>query len=300
MKINKILILIIVILAIIIIAEYLWLDNKEGGNKAVAIVNGEKIMEDEFLLVLKEQYGQEALNGLINKLVIEEAAIKYGIDANQKEIERQYKTFMRDYNTEEEFIIFLEEQMGMTKDKLLAQIEHYAKWEEIATKDINVTDDQIEAYYKKNKENYSIPENYHIQQIVVSSEEEANQIIYELKNGSNFNALAKERTIDYLSISTGGDLGKVYVNDPSIDPAIINKAKTMKTNDIATVKIGDFYAIIQVLGHEKTVQYLLEDVKNEIRKEIALSQANSLPLVLEQLKEDMDVKILDKTLGNSE
>ncbi len=300
MKINKILILIIVILVFAIIGEYLWFESKEAENKVVAIINDKKIMEDEFMLSLKDQYGKEVLNDLINEKVIAEAAIKYGIIANQDEIDRQYQDFKRDYDTEEEFIIFLEEQMGLTKDKLLAHIEYYVLWEEIATKDVNVSDDQISAYYNKNMINYSIPENFHIQQIVVRSEEEAEQVIKELKNGSDFNTLAKERTIDYLSISTGGDLGKLYIDDPSIDPVIISKAETMKINDIATVKIGDYYAIIQLLGHEKTVQYALEDVKEEIRREIALSQANSLPLVLEQLKEDMNVKIVDKSLNTND
>ncbi len=299
MRVNRILVLIITILLITVIVEYLWFDNKIDGDEAVALINNTKITEDEFMTELKDNYGKEVLEDLINKKVIAEAAANYGITANQNEINRQYNEFMKDYDTEEEFIIYLEEQMGWTKDELIDFIEYYTIWEEIATMDINVTDEQISAYFEKNKSNYSIPESFHIQQIVVRSEVEAEQVVNELANGSDFNTLAKERSMDYLSISTGGDLGKLYVNDPSIDPAIIDRAKTMAINDIATVQIGDYYAVIQLLGHEQTIQYSLDEVKEEIRREIALSQANSLPLVLDQLKKDMNVQILDDSLKNN-
>lgn len=293
---DRVLLLIIVILLIIIVVGSLGFISKLNGDNAVAVINNQEISEKEFLTTLKNEHGREVLEDLINKKVINEAAKKYGIVADQDEMDRQYFESMRDYETEEEFLEYLETQMGWTKEGLIDFIEYYTLWEEIATKDINVTDDQVSAYYESNKSQYSIPENFHIQQIVVKQKEEATQVINELNTGSDFNTLAKERSIDFLTISSGGDLGKIYVNDPSIDPAIINKAKTMKINDLAIIQLGDYYAVIQLLAHNKAVQYSLEEAKSEIRREIALSQANSLPLVLEQLKKEMNLQILDASL----
>ena len=292
---DRVLLFIIVILLIIIVVGSLGFISKLNGDNAVAVINNQEISEKEFLTTLKNEHGREVLEDLINKKVINEAAKKYGIVADQDEMDRQYFESMRDYEKEEEFLEYLENEMW-SKEGLLDFIEYYTLWEEIATKDINVTDDQVSAYYESNKSQYSIPENFHIQQIVVKQKEEATQVINELNTGSDFNTLAKERSIDFLTISSGGDLGKIYVNDPSIDPAIINKAKTMKINDLAIIQLGDYYAVIQILAHNKAVQYSLEEAKSEIRREIALSQANSLPLVLEQLKKEMNLQILDASL----
>ncbi|MGD9677820.1 MAG: peptidyl-prolyl cis-trans isomerase [Vulcanibacillus sp.] len=299
MRKDRILILIIAILLIIIIIGYLWFDGELNKENAVAVVNGQEISEKEFLETLKKEYGKEVLEDLIDKMVINEAAKKYGIVADQVEMDRQYNEFMKDYETEEEFMVYLETQMGWTKDGLLDFIEYYTLWEEIATKDINVSEDEVLAFYEANKSRYSIPENFHLQQIVVNTKEEANQVVDELKAGSDFNTLAKERSIDFLSISSGGDLGRIYVNDPSVDPTIINKAKTMAINEIAVIQMGEYYAVIQLLANNKELQYSYDEVKSEIRREIALSQAKSLPIVLEQLKEDMNLQIIDSSLKNN-
>ncbi|WP_339060676.1 hypothetical protein [Tepidibacillus marianensis] len=41
---------------------------------------------------------------------------------------------------------------------------------------------------------------------------------------------------------------------------------------------------------------VLNDVKSEIRRELALSQVNPLPKVLEQIKKEMGVEIIDPAL----
>ncbi|OEG00316.1 hypothetical protein BHF71_05290 [Vulcanibacillus modesticaldus] len=295
---EKILIGIIVLLIGTIITGYLWLNNGNQSPSAVAVVNGKEITYEEFINELKRLYGKEVLNEMINRKIIVEAANRYGIKASQDEIQRQYAELKKDYNSEEDFVGYLKEQVGWTKEQLLEYIEYYILWEELATKDVNISEEQIKDYYENNRSQYGIPERFRIQQIVVATEEEANQVVNELNNGSDFNTLAKERSIDMLTLGNGGDLGMVTIDDPSVDPAILNKAKALEINEIATVPIDSGYAIIRVVDHKDAVQYTLEEVKDRIRREIALSQGNSLPEVLEQLKAEMNVQILDDIIKN--
>jgi len=292
---ERILIGIIIVLSAIILVGALW-GYKMLGNGTVAVIQGEKISESEFIDQLKSLYGKEVLNEIINKKVIYMAAEKYGIKASQEEINREYNELREGYETEEDFHSFLKEQMGWTKEQLLDYIEYYILWEEIATKDVHISDEQILQYYEDNQALFTEPEKFHLHQIIVNTEEEAEQVMKELNNGSDFNTLAKERSIDILTANNGGDLGLVAISDPSIDPNIISTAVTLKMNEVAMTQTEEGYAVIQVTEHYDAVQYALEDVKDQIRREIALSQVNSLPEALEQLKMDFDVEILDPAL----
>lgn len=296
---NKILYAIIIALLLVIGLEYIYFDNKAvNEEEVVATIDGENIYQDELVAELKRLYGTETLNEMINRKVITGAAEKYGIEANQKEIDRQYNDFMKDYGTEEDFLAYLQEQLGWTKTEFLEYIEYYILWEEIATKDVTISDEEILAHYNANKSSYQDLEKFHIEQIIVETKEEADQVLRELNNGSDFNTLAKERSIDVFSLGNGGDLGIVTEEDYSVDPEIINKAKEMNIGEIASVELSNGgYGVIRLLDRIEATQYSYEDVKEEIRRELALSQVYSLPEVLEQLKIEMDVQILDPTLA---
>lgn len=298
MKKEQIFILIILVLVLVIVGGYIWLNYQlDEVNISVASVNGEEITLEEFQNELKSTYGQEVLSDLIEKKVIAIAKEKYEIKVDTTEIDRQYKDFMKDFDSEEEFLIFYEEQVGMTKEQLLDLIEYNSLLEEIATKDIIISDEEISEYYERNKSFYSEPENFHIEQIVVKTEEEAEQVVEEINNGSDFNTLAKERSIDVLSASSGGDLGKVDENNYSVESAVIERAKSQEISEIAIVKLQNNYAVTRVLEHNDAIQYSLEDVKAEIRRELALRQSISTVEVINQLKTEFNVQIYDQTLN---
>jgi peptidyl-prolyl cis-trans isomerase C len=67
---------------------------------------------------------------------------------------------------------------------------------------------------------------YHVQQIVVKTEDEAQQIITQLKKGADFEVLAKKSSID-PSGKYGGDLGFIKQGDliPALDAAIFSLNK---------------------------------------------------------------------------
>jgi len=295
---NKILYVIIIVLLLIIGIEFIYFNNKVTNDEVVvATIEGENIYQDELVEELKRLYGKETLNEMINRKVIARAAEKYEIKANQKEIDRQYNDFMKDYGTEEDFLAYLQEQLGWTKTELLEYIEYYILWEEIATKDVTISDEELLAHYNANKSSYQDLEKFHIEQIIVATKEEAEQVLKELQNGSDFNTLAKERSTDVFSLGNGGDLGIVTEEDYSVDPEIINKAKKMNVGETTSVELSNGgYAVIRLLDRIEASQYSYEDVKEEIRKELALSQVYSLPEVLEQLKIEMNVEIIDPKL----
>lgn len=294
---NNFLYAVIVLLLLVIGLEYIYFNKDDNEYVIVATIDGENIYQDELVTELKRLYGAETLNELINRKVINKAAAKYDIKVNKTEVDRQYNGFVKDYGTEEDFLAYLKEQLGWTKAELLEYIEYYILWEEIATKDVTISDEELLHHYNSNKSYFQDLEKFHIEQIIVETKEEADQVLKELENGSDFNTLAKERSIDVFSLGNGGDLGIVTEEDYSVDPEIINKAKKMNIGEITSVELSDGgYGVIRLLDRIEANQYSYEDVKEEIRRDLALSQVYSLPEVLEQLKIEMNVEILDPTL----
>ncbi len=297
-RVVKILVIIIIALAVVIAGgvTYLIISNQNDSGEVVAIVNKTKIREDAFYRELKDRYGVKTLNEMIELYIIRDAGVKYNLSVNKLETKRELDKFRSEFSTEEDFLNYLEHELGMTLTQFTREIEHYLLWELLATKDVNISEEAVNLYYQKNIEKYRVPESFHLRQIVVATEEVANELIAEIKNGANFNQIARTMSLDYTSISTGGDLGYVYADSMMVNPAIIKQARVLENQGLAAVKVGDRYHIIQLLDHQKAYQYSYTEVKDQIKRELALSYAEPLGVVLEQLKEELGVEIKDKSL----
>ncbi|MBA7689143.1 Foldase protein PrsA [subsurface metagenome] len=72
---------------------------------------------------------------------------------------------------------------------------------------VSISDEELLEYYNENKESFLEPEQVHARHILVETEEEANNLLLQLKEGlTDFAELAKEKSIG-PSAPSGGDLG---------------------------------------------------------------------------------------------
>jgi foldase protein PrsA len=97
--------------------------------------------------------------------------------------------------------------------------------------------------------------------------------VKELKEGSSFAAMAMERSIDEFSANQGGDIGFINEEDELVAPEVVEVAKSLKPEEwTGPVKVENGFAIIYL--HEKLEgkKYAFEEVKNQIRRQIALEQ----------------------------
>ncbi len=293
---NLIIIIVVLLLVLVGVITYYFTSDQKGAGDLVAIVNNVEIRETAFYNELKDRYGIMTLNEMIERLVIRDAAVKYKITANKLETNRVLGQFRSQFASEEEFISYLGSELGMTLEQFTRDVEHYILWEQLATKDIEVSEDAVNLYYQNNMDKYKVHESYHLQQIVVESEELAHELVTDIQAGANFNQLARTLSIDYMSISTGGDLGYVYADSMMVEPEIIRKARIMKEHELAIVAAGERYHVVQLLGAEEAYQYSYTEVKDQIARELALSYAEPLGVVMEQLKEELGVEIFDEPL----
>ena len=167
------------------------------------------------------------------------------------------------------------------------------KYRENFEQDLKVTDKEVEKYYKEHKDEFKEEsvEAYHIlvstlndnnKTVDDSKKEElkskAESLLKEIKNGGDFEKIAKENSDDKSSGKKGGYLG--YFTKDSKNAQFTKEAFKLEKGQVSNVFETPFgYEIVKVTN-KKTEQKSLEDSREEIVNRILadkyLDQVNSL------------------------
>ena len=98
---------------------------------------------------------------------------------------------------------------GLTDEQVRADIRAQLVSEKIfnaVTKDVKVSDADVEAFYAKNAQQFSTPESREVRHILVKTKAQAEALAAQLKAGGDFAKLAKQYSTDTGSKQTGGKL----------------------------------------------------------------------------------------------
>jgi foldase protein PrsA len=250
-------------------------------SEVIATIGETSITREQWMEELETRFGKDTLKELINSQVVEELAKKYDITVSDEVIERELTVYKSMYNSLDE------EQFGNEED-WRQQIRYSILLEELLTRDVTVPEKDLEDFYENNKELYDIDESYHLSHIVVKTEKEAELLIKELDGGSSFEALALEKSLDEFTANQGGDIGFVSKNNEYVPVDYIETASQLKAGEWSEpIEVDTGYAVI--LLHEKLEgkTYSYEEVKDQIRRQIAL----------EQMEGSVDVKPLWEEIG---
>ena len=128
---------------------------------------------------------------------------------------------------------------------------------------VQITDEQIATYYEANKAQYATKSESQLAHIQVANEKEAQAIEQQLKSGTDFATLAKEKSLDKLSATKGGDLG--WAKAGTFPTEFEKAANALQVGQVSQpVKMGNEYHIIKVLDRKPETALPLEKVKENI------------------------------------
>jgi foldase protein PrsA len=235
-------------------------------SETIATIGETTITREQWMSELESRFGKDTLKELVNIKVVDELAKKYNITVSDDVIERELAVYKSMYNSLDE------EQFG-NEDNWREQIRYSILLEELLTRDVSVPDEEIETFYENNKDLYNIEDTYHLSHIIVKTEKEANMLIDELKGGSSFEALALEKSLDEFTANQGGDIGFVSKDNEYVPSAYIETVSKLNDGEWSEpIQVDTGYAVI--LLHEKLEgkSYGYEDVKDQIRRQIAMEQ----------------------------
>lgn len=264
----------LVVIGILLIGNLLWFVGWLTPNKVespfqtgeeVASVAGKPITREEWMTAMEQEVGRDVLLELVNERVMETAATEYKIDVSDEDIDRELALLSsRDGKA----------YTGLDAKQMRQKVRSELILNRVLTKDIVIEDKAISAYYDDNKDQFEIPTAFRTELLVASSEAEAEQALKELKEGSSFDVLAKERSIDPSSASIGGDLGYVSSRSEEIDSEILQQVKELKADEVSNVfkLTDDTYAVVHVRDVLKGQSFKLKEVEEHIRRELALQQ----------------------------
>ncbi|MCH1626917.1 peptidyl-prolyl cis-trans isomerase [Ferdinandcohnia quinoae] len=239
----------------------------EETDEVVASIGEAAITRQEWLSELETRYGKETLEDMIDGKVVKQMAQKHNITLSEEDVEREMTLIKTMYNT-------LDSEK-IDDEHWQEQIELSLLVEELVTKDAVIPEEELKKFYQENKELYEIPKTYHLSHMIVGSEEEAEQVSEELKSGSSFTALAMEKSLDEFSSNRGGELGYVSADDEYIPQSYIETAAKMSPNEWSTpIQVEEGFAIIILHEVINEVSYSFDEVKNQIRRQIAIDQMN--------------------------
>jgi foldase protein PrsA len=255
-------ILILVVFNVLTIVFFLSRPDWKSSRETVASVGNEKITRQEWLNELETKYGEETLRDLIDKKVITTLAKEHKIKVTEDELEQELNMYKALYGMQEN--VSGEEWEERVRISLLL--------EELLTKDAKISEEDLRTYYQENLDLFDLPSSYHLSQIVVKTQSEAEQTIKELEEGSSFIALAMERSLDEFSANEGGDLGYIREDDETMAP-LIEAAKEMAPgNWSAPIQLDHGYAVLYLHDAIEGKRYAFEEVKDRIRRQIAIEQ----------------------------
>lgn len=196
----------------------------------------------------------------------------------------------------EQQLLFQEAQrQGMDRDeKISKQIEEARKLilsQNLQTKlveGVSVTDEEIKEFYEQNKQFYYEPAEYKISQIVVDTEEQANTILSQIAQGTNFAEVVSNQ-------SKIKDDGNFITEDKLAFQKLKDIINTLDVGKFSAVFNGPqgFY-IVKIDEKKGGKERTLEEVKDGIKADLSyLKYLQSLQKLQGEIPVQTNLKLLE-------
>lgn len=235
-----------------------------SNNEIVGKVNDEEITKDELYEYLVKENGQQALETLITKKIIEIEADKENIEVSEEEIKDRMDEIINEYGGEETFQQVLE-SYGYSTEDIEEDIEMNIIIENLLEPQITITDEEMENYFEENKQFFEIEEQVKASHILVETEEEAKEIKGKLDANEDFTELAKEYSIDTSTRENGGSLG--YFGRGYMVSEFEEAAFSLEIGEISEPIMSEYgYYIIKVEDKIEAKEANYEENKEDIRE----------------------------------
>ena len=162
---------------------------------------------------------------------------------------------------------------------------------------INISDDLIKKYYEDNINKFMHPEKREVQEIYVTNEQLAKDIVKRARAGTNYTSLFRKYNQKEALKENDGKLGFITAGRGGIGKPSFAVAVGGVTDPI---KLGKGYSIIKVLSKQDPTEKTFEEAKKIAAakfRRVKIEEREAL--WISELKEKIDVVIYEKNLENA-
>lgn len=263
---------------------------------------GEDYKNNEEAMAFYKEQQKAILDYLIESKLIVQDAKDFNIEVADADITAEIDKVKANFESEEAFTTAMEQE-GLTLETYTNFIKEnliIAKTLEVVTKDIEVTDDEVKAYYEANIANFTQPAGAEMAHILVDTEEKAKDIKKQYEEGKDFAELAAEFGTDSTK-ETGGSLGGFIAYDsPQYDTDFLAGAKGLGEGEVSDpVKTQFGWHLIKTTNvQSEPVVKTLEEVKEQAKAgALQDKQYEAFGNHIEGLKEKIKVEIFEDKLA---
>lgn len=263
------------------------------GRQPIATVGQTRITRQDLIERLEREGGRDTLLSMIDEQVLRDAYAASGLKVDPQKVQERLAQIKESFPTPEQFAAALARQ-GLTEQDLVDRVSLQIMMQDLATKDIKVTDEALEQFFKSNSWRMDKPELFTYREIVVSTEEEARKVLAELaKPGADFASLARQHSLSPVTRESGGLVKEQPIT--RIEPQPVATAiKAMEEGELSEpIQVDKYWYILKL---EKKTPPQKADFKRD-RKKVEeyykASQAKQPQELLAELRTKANITILD-------
>lgn len=260
------------------------LSKANAEDEVVAVIAEQKITKKQLVDELLLLHGDETLQSMLEHYAIQFASKEYNIVVTKQEVHEQLTILAEHYDSVEQYIKLMTEQVGILPSKLYQNIENELLLTKIAIKDISVSDEEVQAYLADHPNAFASHYALGLEWIVLDNNEQAHELLDRIADGESFQALAIAYSLDDYTSANGGKLGLIDEDDPFYPKVLRETASALEVGSVAgPIRLEKGYAIVKLV-EKKVVKYIEQNDREQlVRQQLALNQADSLDQVLQRL-----------------
>ncbi len=212
-------------------------------------------------------------------VTVKPAEIKKALEDQKKQVfpnDKQYQQFLKTSGMTEKDVLF-RVKLNELQQRLTQKVTQDAK---------NISDDDIQAYYEKNKKRFAQPERRDLRVVLTKTQAKAQQAKQDLESGQPFKQVVKKYSIDEASKSQGGLLPAVSEGqqEKAFDTAIFQAPKSKIQGPVKT-QFG--WYVFKVEKVTKASQQTLDESKDTIKNLLrSQRQQKALDAFIKSFRED--------------
>lgn len=265
---------------------------KPKDTDVLATVNGARITRGAVVDRLWSLHANEALNQLVDETILSQAlaawqaklgptekgSVKNAVDIRIQRIRAQ---FLDDAAFNDNL-----RNSGLTLEAFRKQIESQVEREMLlmSAKDLSVSEKEVADFFAANKDRLGSPESVRLRHILVSTDQQAKDLLVAIRVGAEFTKLAREISLDAASKEKGGDLG--FISRGMLQADIEKVVFGLKAGEISEPVKGPLgYHLFRVEETRPAMPAVLSNLQQDItRALLAQKITQAWPDYLQELR----------------
>jgi parvulin-like peptidyl-prolyl isomerase len=260
---------------------------------------------DQFELLTRLR--KEAMELLIEQVLVKQAADKEGIDVDPADVDKTVEEFRAVFKTDISYESRLQNE-GFTEESYRKHVERMTAskiyLDRIRAEVADVSDSELEQYYRDNERRLTLPEQVRVRHILLTWKplgtkddretirRQMDPILERARNGEDFAALAAEFSDDFATKKVGGDTGLFHRGQMA--PAFEDVAFALEPGEISDpVETGFGVHIVKLEEHRPSRLVPLDEVRGMLRDHVREEKMRiAVEEKISELRAAADIEIL--------